>query len=229
MQRNRYEMLTDENLIEELRGGDSAITDFIMNKYKPMVRKKARAMFLLGGENEDLIQEGMIGLFKAIRDYETRQGTSFASFAELCVSRQMYSAIEASQRKKHLPLNSYVSLYEESVEEGKKVPLIDTIDSSYNETYEFSGRCFFPLIDTIEPQEENNPEALYFGKEFTEIFSERLKENLSTLENHVLELHLMGTDYRKIAELLGKSPKAVDNALQRIKSKAQKLLKNELR
>lgn len=152
MQRNRYEMLTDENLIEELRGGDSAITDFIMNKYKPMVRKKARAMFLLGGENEDLIQEGMIGLFKAIRDYETRQGTSFASFAELCVSRQMYSAIEASQRKKHLPLNSYVSLYEESVEEGKKVP----------------------LIDTIEPQEENNPEALYFGKEFTEIFSERL-------------------------------------------------------
>lgn len=93
MQRNRYEMLTDENLIEELRGGDSAITDFIMNKYKPMVRKKARAMFLLGGENEDLIQEGMIGLFKAIRDYETRQGTSFASFAELCVSRQMYSAI----------------------------------------------------------------------------------------------------------------------------------------
>ena len=204
MQRNRYEMLTDENLIEELRDGDSAITDFIMNKYKPMVRKKARAMFLLGGENEDLIQEGMIGLFKAIRDYETRQGTSFA---ELCVSRQMYSAIEASQRKKHLPLNSYVSLYEESVEEGKKVP----------------------LIDTIEPQEENNPEALYFGKEFTEIFSERLKENLSTLENHVLELHLMGTDYRKIAELLGKSPKAVDNALQRIKSKAQKLLKNELR
>ena len=83
MQRNRYEMLTDEKLIEELRGGDSAITDFIMNKYKPMVRKKARAMFLLGGENEDLIQEGMIGLFKAIRDYETRQGTSFASFAEL--------------------------------------------------------------------------------------------------------------------------------------------------
>ena len=117
------------------------------------------------------------------------------------------ASVAASQRKKHLPLNSYVSLYEESVEEGKKVP----------------------LIDTIEPQEENNPEALYFGKEFTEIFSERLKENLSTLENHVLELHLMGTDYRKIAELLGKSPKAVDKALQRIKSKAQKLLKNELR
>ena len=202
MQRNRYEMLTDENLIEELRGGDSAITDFIMNKYKPMVRKKARAMFLLGGENEDLIQEGMIGLFKAIRDYETRQGTSFASFAELCVSRQMYSAIEASQRKKHLPLNSYVSLYEESVEEGKKVP----------------------LIDTIEPVRDNDPEVLYLGKKFTEVFIEQLKDTLSPLENHVLYLHLMGTDYKTIAELLGKSPKSIDNALQRIKAKAEKML-----
>ena len=203
----KYEEMTDEELIDQLREGDRQVMDYICDKYKNLVRSKAKSMYILGGDSEDLIQEGMIGLFKAIRDYETRQGTSFASFAELCVSRQMYSAIEASQRKKHLPLNSYVSLYEESVEEGKKVP----------------------LIDTIEPQEENNPEALYFGKEFTEIFSERLKENLSTLENHVLELHLMGTDYRKIAELLGKSPKAVDNALQRIKSKAQKLLKNELR
>ena len=199
---DRYEKMTDEQLIQKLRDGDNRIVDYIMEKYKNLVRKEANAMYLLGGENEDLIQEGMIGLFKAVRDYDKEQGTSFASFAELCVSRQMYSAIEASQRKKHLPLNSYISLYEESVEEGKKVP----------------------LIDTIEPQEENNPEALYFGKEFTEIFSERLKETLSTLENHVLELHLMGTDYRKIAELLGKSPKAVDNALQRIKSKAQKLL-----
>ena len=132
--------MTDEQLIELLREGKTEITDYLMEKYKDMVRKQARAMYLWGGENDDLIQEGMIGLFKAIRDYETRQGTSFASFAELCVSRQMYSAIEASQRKKHLPLNSYVSLYEESVEEGKKVP----------------------LIDTIEPKEENNPEALYF-------------------------------------------------------------------
>ena len=202
-----YTQYTDEELLTMRENGEEEITEYLIEKYKPMVRQRVRVLYLVGGDQDDLIQEGMIGLFKAIRDYETRQGTSFASFAELCVSRQMYSAIEASQRKKHLPLNSYVSLYEESVEEGKKVP----------------------LIDTIEPQEENNPEALYFGKEFTEIFSERLKENLSTLENHVLELHLMGTDYRKIAELLGKSPKAVDNALQRIKSKAQKLLKNELR
>ena len=98
MQRNRYEMLTDENLIEELRGGDSAITDFIMNKYKPMVRKKARAMFLLGGENEDLIQEGMIGLFKAIRDYETRQGTSFASFAVSTICPMVISVNASTHR-----------------------------------------------------------------------------------------------------------------------------------
>ena len=116
MQRNRYEMLTDENLIEELRGGDSAITDFIMNKYKPMVRKKARAMFLLGGENEDLIQEGMIGLFKAVRDYDCGRDASFYTFADLCISRQMYTAVQASKRLKHSPLNSYVSLYERSSE-----------------------------------------------------------------------------------------------------------------
>ena len=203
----RYDQFSDEELIVRLREGETEISDYLMEKYKEFVRKKARAMFLIGGETDDLIQEGMIGLFKAIQNYQADKETSFRTFASLCIDRQLYSAVQNSNRQKHQPLNSYVSLYEESVEEGKKVP----------------------LIDTIEPQEENNPEALYFGKEFTEIFSERLKENLSTLENHVLELHLMGTDYRKIAELLGKSPKAVDNALQRIKSKAQKLLKNELR
>ena len=203
----RYDQYSDEELIVRLREGETEISDYLMEKYKEFVRKKARAMFLIGGETDDLIQEGMIGLFKAIQNYQADKETSFRTFASLCIDRQLYSAVQNSNRQKHQPLNSYVSLYEESVEEGKKVP----------------------LIDTIEPQEENNPEALYFGKEFTEIFSERLKENLSTLENHVLELHLMGTDYRKIAELLGKSPKAVDNALQRIKSKAQKLLKNELR
>lgn len=200
----KYDRMTDEQLIEELRAGNSEIMDFIMDKYKSMVRKKARAMFLLGGENEDLIQEGMIGLIKAVRDYDSDQGSSFASFAELCVSRQMYSAIEASKRKKHLPLNSYISLYEESEvhRDGKKMP----------------------LIDMIEPEQETDPEALYFGKEYTEAFVEQLKESLSALENHVLYLHLMGTDYRKIAELLDKSPKSIDNAIQRIRAKAEKML-----
>lgn len=201
---SKYDRMTDEQLLCDYKNGNQEIMDYLMVKYKSMVRKKARAMYLLGGENEDLIQEGMIGLIKAVRDFDVTQKTSFSSFAELCVSRQMYSAIEASNRKKHLPLNSYVSLYEDSEEIGE-------------------GRSL-PLIDTIESSKENDPEVLYFGKEYTEAFAEQLKELLSPLENHVLYLHLMGTDYRTIAELLGKSPKSVDNALQRIKTKAQKIL-----
>ena len=201
---SKYDRMTDEQLLCDYKNGNQEIMDYLMVKYKSMVRKKARAMYLLGGENEDLIQEGMIGLIKAVRDFDVTQKTSFSSFAELCVSRQMYSAIEASNRKKHLPLNSYISLYEDSEQEGE-------------------GRSL-PLIDTIESSKENDPEVLYFGKEHTEAFAEQLKELLSPLENHVLYLHLMGTDYRTIAELLGKSPKSVDNALQRIKTKAQKIL-----
>lgn len=201
---SKYDRMTDEQLLCDYKNGNQEIMDYLMVKYKSMVRKKARAMYLLGGEDEDLIQEGMIGLIKAVRDFDVTQKTSFSSFAELCVSRQMYSAIEASNRKKHLPLNSYVSLYEDSEEVGE-------------------GRSL-PLIDTIESSKENDPEVLYFGKEYTEAFAEQLKELLSPLENHVLYLHLMGTDYRTIAELLGKSPKSVDNALQRIKTKAQKIL-----
>ena len=201
---SKYDRMTDEQLLCDYKNGNQEIMDYLMVKYKSMVRKKARAMYLLGGENEGLIQEGMIGLIKAVRDFDVTQKTSFSSFAELCVSRQMYSAIEASNRKKHLPLNSYVSLYEDSEQVGE-------------------GRSL-PLIDTIESSKENDPEVLYFGKEYTEAFAEQLKELLSPLENHVLYLHLMGTDYRTIAELLGKSPKSVDNALQRIKTKAQKIL-----
>ena len=201
---SKYDRMTDEQLLCDYKNGNQEIMDYLMVKYKSMVRKKARAMYLLGGENEDLIQEGMIGLIKAVRDFDVTQKTSFSSFAELCVSRQMYSVIEESKRKKHLPLNSYVSLYEDSEQVGE-------------------GRSL-PLIDTIESSKENDPEVLYFGKEYTEAFAEQLKELLSPLENHVLYLHLMGTDYRTIAELLGKSPKSVDNALQRIKTKAQKIL-----
>ena len=202
-----YEKMTDEQLIAALRKGESEIMDFIMEKYKYLVRKKAKAMFLLGGENDDLIQEGMIGLFKAVRDYDLALETSFASFAELCISRQMYSAIEASKRKKHIPLNSYVSLYEEGDEsEENKRP---------------------PLIDTIQPDRENNPEELFLNKEYFRQAESMLKEQLSDLENRVLYLHLLGTEYQTIAKLIGKSPKAVDNALQRIKSKAQGILNHK--
>lgn len=201
-----YRKKTDEQLIAQLRAGDDKITDFIMDKYKFLVRKKARAMYLLGGENEDLIQEGMIGLFKAVRDFDESQGASFHSFAELCVSRQMSSAITAANRKKHIPLNSYVSLYERENDAETTQP---------------------PLMETLQTAAESDPEKIFFGKEYSEVFENTLRERLSPLENRVLYLHLLGTDYRTIAELIGKSPKTVDNALQRIKSKAEQLLVEE--
>lgn len=200
---NTYNKIPDEQLIRRLRNGEDEIMDYLMIKYKSMVRRKARAMYLIGGDNDDLIQEGMIGLIKAVRDFDSEAGQSFSGFAELCVSRQMYSAIASSKRKKHIPLNSYVSLYDEGNHEYEKA---------------------LPLIDTIEPEVENNPETLYFWKESSEAFIEELKENLSDLENRVLYLHMLGTNYRDIANLLDKSPKTIDNALQRIRTKAGKLL-----
>lgn len=197
-----YEMMTDEQLIKNLRNGDKAITDYIMDKYKNLVRKEAKAMYLLGGENDDLIQEGMIGLFKAVQDYDVNQEASFYSFAKLCVTRQMYTAIEASRRKKHGPLNSYISLYDQNDEKGS-------------------------LIESIEADESSNPEELFLSKEFVAILKSKLKEELSDLENRVLYLHLLGTDYQTIATLLDKSPKTVDNALQRIKSKTEKIIEKD--
>ena len=197
-----YKRMTDEQLIREMRGGDTAIIDYIMEKYKNLVRKEANAMYLIGGENDDLIQEGMIGLFKAVQDYDLKQDSSFYSFAKLCIGRQMYSAIEASKRKKHSPLNTYVSLYDET--EGKDA-----------------------LIDTMEAAKETNPEELLISQEYARLLESKLEEQLSDLENRVLYLHLLGTDYRTIAKLLDKSPKTVDNALQRIKNKTQKILEGE--
>ena len=198
-----YEKKTDEELIMDFRGGDTAIMDYLLEKYKPMVKKKAKAMYLLGGDSDDLIQEGMIGLFKAVRDYDSAQEASFGTFAQICVTRQLYSAIRASRRKKHLPLNSYISLYDnEEISEEKESELIQ--------------------IQNIAST--NNPEDLVIHKESEDSFMNELEWNLSELERKVLYLHLLGTDYRTIAKLLGKSPKAVDNALQRIKTKAEELL-----
>lgn len=202
-----YEAMADEELIRSLRQGDMAITDFIMDKYKFLVKKKAKAMYLLGGENDDLIQEGMIGLFKAVRDFEEGQGMTFYSFADLCISRQMYSAIEASRRKKHIPLNSYVSLYEEHGEsEENKQP---------------------PLIDVLESEQYRDPEEMFFYKESMAAIEQKLRENLSSLESRVMYLQLKGLDYQTIAKLLDKSPKTVDNALQRVKAKAWKIVNEE--
>ncbi|GFI42943.1 MAG: RNA polymerase sporulation sigma factor SigH [Dorea sp.] len=197
-----YEHMTDEQLIGKLRKGDRHIMDYIMEKYKNLVRKEANAMYLLGGENDDLIQEGMIGLFKAVQDFNVEQETSFYSFAKLCITRQMYSAIEASKRKKHSPLNSYISLYETSEEQGS-------------------------LIETMAAGQESNPEELLVSREYAELLEMKLEESLSELENRVLYLHLLGTDYKTIARLLDKSPKTIDNALQRIKGKTEKILRAE--
>lgn len=198
-----FETMTDEQLIQMLRDGKNEITDYLMEKYKNMVKMHAKEMYLLGGERDDLIQEGMIGLFKAIRDFDENSKASFSSFANLCVTRQMYSAIKASQRKKHMPLNSYISLYsmESQGENGGSIP----------------------LAEMIEAGSDSDPEARLMGREYENQFKERLDERLSKLEQRVLYLHLMGMDYRKIAEVMDKSPKTIDNALQRIKTKAREI------
>ena len=203
-----YETMADEQLIRKLREGEQEIADFIVNKYKFLVKKKAKAMFLFGGENDDLIQEGMIGLFKAVRDYDLNQEISFASFADLCISRQMYTAIKLSQRQKHMPLNSYVSLY-------------DTGETATDEKQ-------MPLIEQLQNAKDNNPEELFLDKEYLYGIEQVLKERLSEFESRVLHLHLMGEDYRTIAKLLDKSPKSIDNALQRIKQKMFDILPSVL-
>ena len=191
-----YDGKTDEELIRQMRAGDKEIVDYLMVKYKNLVRKKANAFFLIGADNDDLIQEGMIGLFKAIRDYQEDKEVSFYHFAELCISRQMYTAMESSQRKKHAPLNSYVSLYEETNEEGK-----------------------MPLSEVLQSLTDGNPEDLVIDRENVLAFQEKINERLSKMERQVLVLTLQGLDYQQIAEIMEKPAKSIDNALQRIKGK----------
>ena len=192
---DNYRNLRDEELIEQLRSGDEKIMDYILDKYKPLVRKKANAMYLIGGDTDDLIQEGMIGLFKAIRDYNQEKESSFYHFAELCIGRQIYTVVEASNRKKHAPLNSYVSLYSGTNEDG--VVLADSLTSSAME----------------------NPEQMMIDQENLFLFMEKLKGCLSKMEREVLDYYLAGLNYVQIADQMGKSAKAIDNALQRIKAK----------
>lgn len=193
----QYQDLSDEQLIERQRAGDAGLMDYILDKYKPLVRKKANAMYLIGGDTDDLIQEGMIGLFKAIRDYDADRESSFFHFAELCITRQLYSAVEASNRKKHAPLNSYVSFYAETGEEGKL------------------------LAETLPTDDMDNPEQMIIAQENMRQFWENVRERLSPMEKAVLDEYLSGLNYQQIAAKMGKSPKAVDNALSRIKSKVR--------
>ncbi|MFV0465706.1 MAG: sigma-70 family RNA polymerase sigma factor [Lachnospiraceae bacterium] len=189
-----YQNQRDEELILRLRQGDQEIMDHLLTKYKPLVLKKAKSLFLIGGETEDLIQEGMIGLFQSIQGFDEKKEASFFYFADLCITRQMYTAVEASQRKKHAPLNSYVSLYE-SKEEGN--PLLEYLESDWN----------------------TNPETMVIYKEnFTSRILE-VKKRLSPLEKQVFDYILDGMNYQQIAVEMKKPLKSIDNAIQRIRQK----------
>lgn len=199
----QFEIMTDEAIIEVIRQNDSQALDYIMDKYKNVVRQKARTMYLIGGDNDDLIQEGMIGLFKAVRDFAPDKESSFATFARLCITRQLYTAVTASRRLKHSPLNSYVPLEErESEEKGGRVII-------HENTY---------------PLEENNPEKLFIDKESISILEEQLDDILSPFEKEVYDAYIFGEGYVEIANRLHKDQKAIDNALQRIRNKISTLL-----
>lgn len=201
----KYQNDSDEMLIERLRDGERDITDFIMNKYKNLVRSKAKSMYILGADTEDLIQEGMIGLFKAIRDYDAGRDASFYTFAELCISRQMYTAVQASNRKKHMPLNSYISLY----------------STNENDIGEQSGEEFINFLGT---ETQKNPEQLLIDKENMISLERKIEAELSSFEKQVLDLYLTGMSYSQVARVLGRDEKSTDNALQRIKNKIRKVI-----
>lgn len=201
--KDSYADQSDEELIVRLRDGERDITDYIMEKYKGMVKAKARSMYLLGGEADDLIQEGMIGLFKAVRDYDSGRDASFATFADLCVSRQMYTAVQASSRKKHMPLNTYISLY--SGAEG-------------------NGLEEAELVNVLPAGDRMSPEELVIARENAEALEQAIEKQLSSFEKQVLDLYITGMSYTQIARVLGKDGKSTDNALQRIRHKLKKYL-----
>lgn len=192
-----YESQSDEELIERLRRGEEEIMDYLMEKYKNLVRGKAKALFLIGGDSDDLIQEGMIGLFKAVRDFRTDRDSSFYHFAQLCIARQMYTAVEASKRKKHAPLNSYISLYG------------DDSDG-------------IQMIEMLGGMDESDPESLMINRESLTDFQRKVRTALSPMEQEVLNYCLQGLQYTQIAEIMGREPKAIDNAIQRVKKKLGK-------
>ncbi len=205
---------TDEQLLqykEQLSGTgkDEEIMEYLINKYKYLVRRKANQMFLLGGDKDDLIQEGMIGLFKAVREYDAIKNVEFRYFAELCITRQLYTAVSASQRKKHQPLNTYVSFYD------IKNPMAE------------NGEKQILLEDLIASGSSKNPEELWIDKENGLLLEHVIEENLSGFEKKVVESYLDGNTYQEIAERLGKPVKSIDNAMQRIKRKLKQVMAEE--
>ena len=198
----KYEECQDDELIRRLRDGDGSVMDYLMEKYKDLVRRKARLMYLPGADQEDLIQEGMIGLFKAFRDFRPDKLASFHAFAEICVTRQIITAIKTATRQKHIPLNSYVSLNKPIYEEESDRTLLDVITEGRN----------------------TDPEELLIGRESYVSIESRIDEALSPLERRVLAAYLDGKSYQEIAQMLDRHVKSIDNALQRVKHKLEKLM-----
>ena len=199
---DRFADMTDEQVVELAQAHDSIAIEYLLSKYKNFVRSKARSYFLIGADHEDIVQEGMIGLFKAIRDYEAVRLYSFRAFAELCITRQIITAIKTATRQKHVPLNSYVSLNK---------PIYD----------EESDRT---LMDVIVEGRAQNPEELIIGRENLVSIRDSVDQVLSPLEQDVLNAYLDGKSYQEIADKLGRHVKSIDHALQRVKRKLEKHL-----
>ncbi|MGM0878041.1 MAG: RNA polymerase sporulation sigma factor SigH [Bacillota bacterium] len=197
-----YAKLEDKVLVEMAHSGDGESLAFLINKYRNFVRAKARPYFLIGADKEDIVQEGMIGLYKAIRDFREDKMASFYAFAELCITRQILTAIKTATRQKHGPLNSYVSLDK---------PLCSE-ESNYT------------LMDIISGEKITNPEALIINKEKADDIELKIAELLSDLERRVLTLYMDGQSYIEISEELNTHVKSIDNALQRVKRKLERHL-----
>jgi len=195
----------DEEIIKEAKAGDDAALEYLINKYKKFVRAKARTYFLIGADREDIIQEGMIGLYKAIRDFRGDKLSSFRAFAELCITRQIITAIKTATRQKHIPLNSYISLNK---------PIFD----------EESDRT---LLDIINEENVSDPEEVMISREEFAGIELKMNEILSNLEWEVLSQYLQGRSYQEIAQELNRHVKSIDNALQRVKRKLEKHLGEE--
>lgn len=201
---DEYSQRSDEENVFCCQSGDSLAEEFILRKYKNFVRSKARSYFLIGADHEDIVQEGMIGLYKAIRDFKPDKLSSFRAFAELCVTRQIITAIKTATRQKHIPLNSYISLNK---------PLYD----------EESDRT---LLDVIIEGGVSNPEDVIINREEMNMIHSKINDVLSSLEQEVLNQYLDGMSYQEIAENLGRHVKSIDNALQRVKRKLEKYLED---
>lgn len=200
---NEFDGISEEEIVYLAKNGDDLATEYIVKKYMDFVRIKFKSYFLAGADHDDVLQEGMIGLYKAIRDFDKEKKVMFRTFAELCITRHIITAVKSSTRKKHLPLNGYVSL--------------DKPETDYT---------YFESTNFWREQESLDPEQIMIEKENVNGMKGKINKNLSPFEAQVLMYYLNGYSYVKIAELLDKEPKSVDNALQRIKKKLEKFLSN---